>query len=161
MGLGFIFPTDANGVVEAQVKRQIFRCRFLRLTLKKTIFLSLFGLLLLLGNLLICPDIDIMVRVFANGLRDRGSIPGRVIPKTKKMVLDASLLNTQHYKVWIKCKVEQIQHLSIEKGAFWSPLTMVANFTFFFIDMYIFTDTHKYFITHVNSSIYIYATVCT
>ena len=30
--------------------------------------------------------------------RDRGSIPGRVIPKTQKMVLDATLLNTQHYK---------------------------------------------------------------
>ena len=41
-------------------------------------------------------------RVFANGLGDRGSIPGRVIPKTQKMVLDATLLNTQHYKVGIK-----------------------------------------------------------
>ena len=37
---------------------------------------------------------------------DLGSIPGRVIPKTQKMVLDASLLNTQHYKVRIKGKVE-------------------------------------------------------
>ena len=35
-----------------------------------------------------------------------GSIPGRVIPKTWKMVLDASLLNIQHYMVWIKGKVE-------------------------------------------------------
>ena len=33
-------------------------------------------------------------------------IPGRVIPKTQKMVLDAALLNTQHYKV-IKGEVEQ------------------------------------------------------
>ena len=47
------------------------------------------------------------VRAFANGLRDLGSIPGRVILKTQKMVLAASLLNTQHYKVWIKGKVEQ------------------------------------------------------
>ena len=38
----------------------------------------------------------IMVRVFANVPGDLGSIPGRVIPKTQKMVLDASLLNTQH-----------------------------------------------------------------
>ena len=38
---------------------------------------------------------------------DLGSIPGRVIPKTQKMVLDVSLLNTQHYKVRIKGKVEQ------------------------------------------------------
>ena len=43
-----------------------------------------------------------MSRVFANGLEDQGSIPGRVIPKTLKMVLDAALLNTQHYKVKIK-----------------------------------------------------------
>ena len=48
-----------------------------------------------------------MVRVFANGLGDLGSIPGWVKPKTKEMVLDASLLNTQYYKVWIKGKVEQ------------------------------------------------------
>ena len=43
-----------------------------------------------------------MVRVFTNCLGDLGSIPGRIIPKTLKMVLDASLLNTQHYKIWIK-----------------------------------------------------------
>ena len=33
-------------------------------------------------------------RVLVNGPGDQGSIPGRVIPKTQKMVLDASLLNT-------------------------------------------------------------------
>ena len=48
-----------------------------------------------------------MIRVFANGPGGLGSISGRVIPKTLKMVLDASLLNTQHYKVWIKRKVEK------------------------------------------------------
>ena len=53
------------------------------------------------------PDIGLVVRVFANGPGDLGSVPGRVIPKTQKMVLDASLLNTQHYKVRIKGKVEQ------------------------------------------------------
>ena len=49
--------------------------------------------------------IDLVSRVFANGPGDRGSIPGRVIPKTLKMVLDAAWLITQHYKVRIKCKV--------------------------------------------------------
>ena len=44
-------------------------------------------------------------RVFDNGPGDRGSIPGWVIPKTLKMVLDTSLLNTQQYKVRIKSKV--------------------------------------------------------
>ena len=34
-----------------------------------------------------------MGRVFTNGLWDPGSIPGCVIPKTLKMVLDTSLLN--------------------------------------------------------------------
>ena len=53
------------------------------------------------------PDIGLAVRVFANDPEDLSSIPGRVIPMTQKMVLDASLLNTQHYKVRIKGKVEQ------------------------------------------------------
>ena len=45
-------------------------------------------------------------RVFANGPGNLGSTPGRVIPKTLKMVLDTSLLNSQQYKVRIKGKVE-------------------------------------------------------
>ena len=45
-----------------------------------------------------------MYRVFANGPEDLGSIPGRVIPKTQKMVLDVSLLITQHYKVRSRVK---------------------------------------------------------
>ena len=53
-----------------------------------------------------------MSRVFANGPVDRGSIPGRVIPKTLKMVLDAALLNTHHYNVRIKGKVEQSREWS-------------------------------------------------
>ena len=48
-----------------------------------------------------------MSRMFANGLGDQVSIPGRVIPKTQKMVLDAALLSTQHYKVRIEGKMEQ------------------------------------------------------
>ena len=43
--------------------------------------------------------IGLMSRVFAKEPGDRGSIPGRVIQKTQKMVLNASLLNTQHYEV--------------------------------------------------------------
>ena len=53
-----------------------------------------------------------MVRMFANDSGDQDSIPGRVIPKTKKMVLDASLLNTQPYKVGIKGKVVQSRERS-------------------------------------------------
>ena len=47
-----------------------------------------------------------MVRVFANDPGDLCSVLGRVIPKTQKMVLEATLLNTLHYKIGIKGKVE-------------------------------------------------------
>ena len=56
---------------------------------------------LFMGNI-VC--FGMMVTVFANGPGDLSSIPGRVIPKTKKMVLDASLLNTQHYKAQSRVK---------------------------------------------------------
>ena len=53
-----------------------------------------------------------MSRVFANGPEDVGSIPDQVIPKNQKMLIDAALLNTQHYKVRIKGKVEQSRERS-------------------------------------------------
>ena len=53
-----------------------------------------------------------MGRVFANGPGDLGSIPGRVIPNTLKMVLDTSLLNTLQYKVRIEGEVEQSRERS-------------------------------------------------
>ena len=69
------------------------------------------------------------------------------------MVLDASLLNTQHYKVRIKGKVEQSRegvapplHLgvvAIEKGAFGLPSTMVANFTYLKVGLRI-SDVSEY-----------------
>ena len=59
------------------------------------------------------------------------------------MVLDTSLLNTQQFKVRIKGKVEQYRERSsgvvaIKKGAFWSPSTTAADFTFYlYIYIYI------------------------
>ena len=53
-----------------------------------------------------------MSRVFANGPGDWGSISSRIIPKTQKMVHDATLLNTQYYKVKIKSRVEQSRERS-------------------------------------------------
>ena len=50
--------------------------------------------------------IGLVGRVFTNGPGDMGSILGRVIPKTLKMVLDTALLNTQQFKVHIEGKVE-------------------------------------------------------
>ena len=61
-----------------------------------------------------------MVGVFANGEGDLCSIPRRVMPKAQKIVLDATLLNTQQYKVRIKGKVEQSSERS---SAF--PYTLV------------------------------------
>ena len=77
------------------------------------------------------PDIGIMVRVFANGPGDLASIPGGVIPKT-------TLLKTQHYKVRIKGSGAiqgkdwrpPLGVAPIEKGAFFSPSSTVANFTY-------------------------------
>ena len=61
-----------------------------------------------------------MVIGYSNGPGDLGSIPGRVIPKTQKMVLDATLRNTQYYKVWVKGEVKQ----SMEKSSA-LPYTLV------------------------------------
>ena len=47
-----------------------------------------------------------------NGPGDLGSIPGRVIPKTLKMVHDTSLINTQQNNVLIEGKVEQSKEKS-------------------------------------------------
>ena len=80
-----------------------------------------------------------MSGMIANGPGNVGSIPGWVLPKTQKMVLDATLLSTQHYMVRIKGKVEQSKEWSstflplhlgvvaIKKGLFGSPSTKVAN----------------------------------
>ena len=76
---------------------------------------------------------------FANCPGDLGSVSGRVIQKTLKMVLDTSSLNTQQYKVRVKSKVGQSRERSsalpldlgvvaIEKEAFYSPSTTVVNF---------------------------------
>ena len=56
------------------------------------------------------------------------------------MVIDTSLLNTQQYKVRIKSKWNNpgkgvapplyLCVVAIEKRAFWSPSTTVANFTY-------------------------------
>ena len=64
------------------------------------------------SNIKILYVIGLVSRVFANAPGGRGSISGRVISKTQKMVLDATLLNTQHYKVRIKGKMEQSREQS-------------------------------------------------
>ena len=53
-----------------------------------------------------------MGSLFAYGPGNKGSVLGRVIPKTKKKVLGSALLNPQIYKVRIKGKVEQSRERS-------------------------------------------------
>ena len=80
--------------------------------------------MLLIGSLIVIESylvtisaIGLMSRAFPNGLGDRGSILVLVIQKTKKkkkkkkkkMVLDITLLNTEHYEVRIKGKVLQFR----------------------------------------------------
>ena len=78
------------------------------------------------------PDIDMMVRVLANGLV-------KSYQRLKKMVLDASWLNTLHYRVRIKSKVEQSSErsctlpytLAIEKGGCKSPSRLASHTRFY------------------------------
>ena len=96
------------------------------------------------------------------GLGDRGSIPGRIIPKTQKMVLDNSLLNTQQYKIRIEGKVEQTRERSSAlpytsvylfkrepsgRPRLWSP------------NLHIFCQIQLTF-PHTHTYIYIYICVC-
>ena len=79
--------------------------------------------------------IGLVGRVFANGPEDLGSIPGHVIPKTLKMVLDTALLNTRQYKQYNISRVKWsnpgkevvTSPTPTEKGAIWSPSTTVVN----------------------------------
>ena len=95
-----------------------------------------------------------MGRVFANGPGDLGSIPGRVIPNTFKMVLDTFLLNTQQYKVCIEGKVEQSKERSNPPlhlySSYWKGSLLVAldygrQFCLLIlIPTYINTDKYQY-----------------
>ena len=87
------------------------KCIFAQIKMIKKYFYQNFGL---------------VGRVFANGPGDLGSIPGRVIPKTLKMVLDTSLLNIQQYKVRIEGKVEQIQIRYVSRVKWSNPGKGVA-----------------------------------
>ena len=81
----------------------------------------------------------IMVKVFANGLGNQGSIPGWIIPKTQKMRLDAPCLtlNITRYRSRVKwsnpgkgvAPSPRPWCSSYWKGAFWLHLTTVNQLT--------------------------------
>ena len=83
-----------------------------------------------------------MSRVFANGTGDRSSIP--VIPKTQKMVFDAALLNTQHYKVRIKGKVEQSKEWSCALHSYGSELLSLFKNKRLFAENNIVSSNNNY-----------------
>ena len=60
-------------------------------------------------------------RVFVNGPGDLGSIPGRIIPKTLKMVLDTSLLSNIRY-------VSRVKWSNPGKGVAPSPIPMCSSY---------------------------------
>ena len=79
----------------------------------------------------------ILVRVFANGLGNLGSIPGQVMPKTfKKWYLMSPCLTLSiiRYRSRVKWsnpgKRVAPSPTPIERGGFGSPSTTVANFTY-------------------------------
>ena len=81
-----------------------------------------------------------MSKVFANGLGDRSSIPGQVIPKIQKWYLMPPCLTLSIIRYGSRVKwsnpekgVAPPLHLgvvAIEKGAFGPISAKVANFTF-------------------------------
>ena len=102
-----------------------------------------------------------MGRVFANGPGDRGSVPGWVIPKTQKMVPDATLLNTQHYKVQIKGKVEQSRErslhppLHLECSSYWKLRLWLSSLLTLYIQV-VLKIIHKHVQTARNMHILFY-----
>ena len=69
-----------------------------------------------------------MIRVFANGPEDWGSILGRDIPKTQMILQDGPFLNTRHFKVQIRVSWV-IQGVAIEIEDFGSLSTTVGQLT--------------------------------
>ena len=92
-------------------------------------FVFTFFMQLFLKSFYTHQPLGIIGRVFPNGPGDRGLIPGLIIPKTQKMILDTSLLNTQHNKI-----PPPLHHAIVanKKGALVSYTSTVTNFIYTF-----------------------------
>ena len=97
--------------------------------------------------------ISLMNREFANGQGDQSSIPGWVIPKTQKMVLNATLLNPQHHKVKIKVKWS-----NPGKGVAPSPTPQCSHYWKGSLQVTLDYGRQLYFTIYIY--IYIYVCVC-
>ena len=86
---------------------------------------------------------------------------GRVIPKTQKVILDVSLLNTQHYKIWIKGKwsnpgngVESFPtpwYSSYWKGSLWVILDF-SRLTIYNVNLYFLVIYNSRDFKHINNT---------
>ena len=85
---------------------------FMEISIESIVCISVYPLFHLFFHTHTHIYIYIVGRVLANSPGDLGSIPGCIIPKTLKMVLDTSLLNTRQYKVRMKSKVDQSRERS-------------------------------------------------
>ena len=111
------------------------------------------SLIFLLHIIGVVPDIGMMVRAFANGPRDLGSIPGRVIPKTQKRYLMPPCLTFSFIRYWSRIKWSSLGNevapfptpwcCSYWKGAFGSPSTTVTNFTYNWSSLSLYWLWHK------------------
>ena len=91
----------------------------LSLSLSLSIYLSIYLSL----SLFLSLSLSLMGRVLTNDPGDLGSIPGHVISKTIKMVLDTPLLNTQQYKV-----VSRVKWSNTGKRVAASPLPWSSSY---------------------------------
>ena len=98
--------------------------------------------------------IGLVGKVFTNGLGDLGSIPGRIIPKTLKMVLDTPCLTLSNIRYISRVKWSNPgkgvppsptpRCSSYWKGSLRSPSTTVADFTYLPIYIYIYIYIYMY-----------------
>ena len=94
---------------------------------RKLIFSFIF---LFLSFSILFEYIRLISRVFANGPGDRGSIPGRVIPKTQKIVLDAPWLALSTIRWGSRVKWGNPGNgVAFEKGTFGSPTLLFIFLT--------------------------------
>ena len=91
------------------------------------------GLIVYFSFTLLSVLISLMSRVFANGARNQSSIPGQVIPYLIRLCLTLSIISFGSSRAIKGMRLSPFLHLgvvAIEKGAFGSLSTMVANFTY-------------------------------
>ena len=108
--------------------------------------------------LTVCTHLCIYIYIYIY----RGLIPGQVISKTQKLVLETSLLNTQYYKVWIKGKWSNLGKGVVPSStpwcsSYWKDSSdclrlWLANL---YIYIYIYIYAHTFLYTHNHIWIYV------